>query len=54
MIKEKSSKYIFDIPVEDKKLFKAMCARSGLSMSEVLNDFIKQVMEQDLYELKNK
>jgi hypothetical protein len=49
--KEKSSKFIFDIPNDNKKLFKAMCARSELTMSEVLNDLIKKVKDLEEYKI---
>ena len=50
-MEKKTSKFMFEIDDEDKKLFKAMCSRSGLNMSQVLNDFIKKSSKLDIYEL---
>ena len=50
-MKNKITKFIFDIDVENKKTFKAMAARSGLSMVDILNDLIKKNMNKDKYEI---
>ncbi len=52
MKKVKRKKFIFLVRDDRKKLFKALCARHGKSMSNVLNDFIKIAIRDDTGELR--
>ena len=48
---EKIEKQDYIFKMENKKLFKALCSKSGLNMSEVLNDLIKKTIKLDIYEI---
>lgn len=49
---DKKRNFITYIEPQNKRLFKALAARSGLSMNEILNDLIKKVMNDDLYQIE--
>lgn len=44
--------FLIYVPEENKRRFKAMCARSGLNMKDVINDLIINVMNNEKYEIK--
>lgn len=44
--------FIFHMNNENKKRFKALAARSELTMGQILNDLVKKVMNDDTYEIK--
>lgn len=48
----KDTNFIFKINMKNKRQFKALSARSGISMNDLLNDLIKNVLDLERYEIK--
>ena len=46
-MEKKRENIIFKIDGKDKKLFKSICAREGLKMADVMNQFIKKYISTD-------
>lgn len=50
--KDNKRNFIFHMKNENKRRFKALAARSELTMGEILNDLVKNVLNSDIYVIK--
>lgn len=46
---DKKRNFIFCMEPDNKRLFKALAAKSELTMADILNDLVKNIIKEDVY-----